>query len=87
MYTKVFGMKEQSLVLSSPPACIPVPFPPPSPIQRSRTVFLSVKGRWLPMSLYSLPVPMASYYTVSTVSSTLITSTTSNSSFLSKGGR
>ena len=45
MYTKVFGMKEQSLGLSSPPACIPGPFPPPSAIQQRRTVFLSVKGR------------------------------------------
>ena len=31
MYTKVFGMKEQSLGLSSPPACMHVPFPLPSP--------------------------------------------------------
>ena len=31
MYTKVFRMKEQSLGLSSPPACMPVPLPPPSP--------------------------------------------------------
>ena len=37
MYTKVSKMKEQSLGLSSPPACIPVPLPPPSPVQRRRT--------------------------------------------------
>ena len=37
MYTKVFRTKEQSLGLSSPPACMPVPLPPPSPVQRCRT--------------------------------------------------
>ena len=40
MYTKVSKMKEQSLGLSSPPACIPVPFPLASPSREAEQLLM-----------------------------------------------
>ena len=86
MYTKVFGMKEQSLGLSSPPACMPVPFPPPSPVQGGRTAPDVLKAGGFPRHATLFLRPWLLIPLGSNASSALITSTTPNSPFLSKGG-